>query len=88
MKNCGKEVTLADIVVPPLGEVEEVRVVRWLREVGDEVYAGEAVAEVEAEKAAFVIEAPVGGKLYAILIPEGKTAAPGDVIGKIEEATE
>ncbi len=78
---------MADIVVPPLGGVEEVRVVRWLREVGDEVHAGEAVAEVEAEKATFVIEAPVGGRLYAILVPEGKTAAPGDVIGKIEEAS-
>ncbi len=80
-----KEVELADIVVPPLGDVEEVRVVRWLRDVGDEVEAGEAVAEVEAEKATFVIEAPVKGKLFAILVPEGRTAAPGEVIGKIAE---
>lgn len=80
-----KEVTLVDIVVPPLGEVEEVRVVRWLREVGDEVRAGEAVAEVESEKATFVIEAPIGGRLFAILVPEGKAAAPGEVIGKIAE---
>ena len=80
-----KEVALADIVVPPLGEVEEVRVVRWLHEVGDEVQAGEAVAEVESQKATFVIEAPVAGKLFAILVPEGKAAAPGEVIGKILE---
>ncbi len=76
---------MADIVVPPLGDVEEVKVVRWLHDVGDEVQAGEAVAEVEAEKATFVIEAPVRGRLFAILVPEGRTAAPGDVIGKIEE---
>ncbi|HDI10971.1 MAG TPA: biotin attachment protein [Candidatus Acetothermia bacterium] len=76
---------VADIVVPPLGDVEEVKVVRWLHDVGDEVQAGEAVAEVEAEKATFVIEAPVHGRLFAILVPEGRTAAPGDVIGKIEE---
>ena len=82
-----KEVALADIVIPPLGEVEEVRVVRWLREVGDRVDAGEAVAEVESEKATFVIEAPTAGRLYAIIVPEGRTAAPGEVIGKIEEGS-
>jgi len=76
---------LVDIVIPPLGEVEEVRVVRWLHEVGDEVQAGEAVAEVECEKTTFVIEAPVGGRLFAILVPEGRVAAPGEVIGKIAE---
>ena len=79
---------LADIVVSPLGDVKEVRVVRWLRDVGDEVDAGEAVVEVEAEKATFVIEAPVKGRLYAIIVPEGRTAAPGDVIGKIQEEGE
>ena len=72
---------LVDIVIPPLGEVEEVRVVRWLHEVGDEVRAG----EVESQKATFVIEAPVGGRLFAILVPEGRAAAPGEVIGKIAE---
>ena len=53
---------MMDIVVPDLGEVGEVKLVRWLVAAGEEVEAGEAVAEVEAEKAVFVVEAPVAGK--------------------------
>lgn len=76
---------MEDIVVPPLGDVAEVKVVRWLVDVGERVEAGEAVAEVEAEKATFVIEAPGSGRLCAILVPEGRVAHPGEAIGKIEE---
>jgi len=74
-----------DITVPLLGDVEQVTLVRWLKRVGDEVQAGEAVAEVEADKAVFVIEAPAAGRLAEELIPEGARVRPGEAIARLEE---
>ena len=73
-----------DITVPPLGEVEEVTLVRWLKGVGEEVEAGEAVAEVEADKAIFVIEAPTAGRIDKLLVPKGAKAKPGAAIARLE----
>lgn len=73
-----------DITVPFLGDVEEVTLVRWLKRVGEEVQAGEAVAEVEADKAVFVIEAPAAGRLTAALVGEGERVPPGGAIGRLE----
>jgi len=44
---------------------------------------GEAVAEVEADKAVFVIEAPAAGTLRNRK-PEGLKVRPGEVIAVIE----
>jgi len=72
-----------DIVVPELGEVGEVKLVRWLTSVGEAVEAGEAVAEVEADKAVFVVEAPAAGRLAATLVDEGKLVRPGEAIARV-----
>ncbi len=71
-----------DLVVPDLGEVEEVTLLRWLKEEGEEVDAGEAVAEVEADKAVFVIEAPAAGFLRGRKSP-GMKVKPGETIARI-----
>lgn len=73
-----------DISVPDLGEVERVRLVRWLVDVGEAVQEGQELAEVEADKAVFVIEAPASGVLQAVLVPGGGRARPGQVIGRLE----
>jgi len=75
-----------DITVPSLGEVEEVTLVRWLKGVGQDVEAGEAVAEVEADKAIFVIEASAAGRIGEVLVPEGARIRPGAVIARLEAA--
>jgi len=72
-----------DLVVPDLGEVEAVTLVRWLKGEGEEVEVGEAVAEVEADKAVFVIESPAAGTLRNRK-PEGLKVRPGEVIAVIE----
>ncbi len=69
-----------DIVVPDLGEVGEVKLVRWLVVLGEKLEVGEAVAEVEADKAVFVVEAPVAGVLERILVPQGQPTRPGEAI--------
>ncbi len=73
-----------DISIPDLGEVEEVRLVRWLVGVGQAVQEGQELAEVEADKAVFVIEAPAAGVLRKTLASQGDSAQPGQVIGRLE----
>jgi pyruvate/2-oxoglutarate dehydrogenase complex dihydrolipoamide acyltransferase (E2) component len=77
------EELMMDIVVPDLGEVGEVKLVRWLVAAGEEVEAGEAVAEVEAEKAVFVVEAPVAGVLDRIIVGPGGATRPGEAIARL-----
>lgn len=75
-----------DLAIPDLGEVQEVTFLRWLKGEGEAVEAGEAVAEVEADKAVFVIEAPVSGALQALCAREGQRLSPGQKIGEIRLA--
>lgn len=72
-----------DLVVPDLGEVQEVTLVRWLKGEGEAVGVGEAVAEVEADKAVFVIEAPSAGILRHCK-PAGVSVRPGETIAIIQ----
>jgi 2-oxoisovalerate dehydrogenase E1 component len=61
--------------------VSEAVVVTWLKKVGDAVAAGEAVVEVETDKAVMPIEAPKAGKLIQILVPVGKVVKMGEKLG-------
>ena len=71
--------------IPKVGLVmEEVKVVRWLKNVGDSVTLGEPLLEVETEKSVVEIEATVSGRLAQILVQVDQEAAVGDQIAWIE----
>jgi pyruvate dehydrogenase E2 component (dihydrolipoamide acetyltransferase) len=71
--------------IPKVGLVmEEVRVVRWLKSIGEGVVAGEPLLEVETEKAVVEIEAAATGRLSQILVPTDSRAAVGDQVAWIE----
>jgi pyruvate dehydrogenase E2 component (dihydrolipoamide acetyltransferase) len=71
--------------IPKVGLVmEEVRVVRWLKSVGDAVVAGEPLLEVETEKAVVEIEAAATGHLSQILVQTDSRANVGDQVAWIE----
>lgn len=73
--------------IPKVGLVmEEVKVVRWLKCVGDNVTAGEPLLEVETEKSVVEIEAAATGRLTQILIQVDQQAAVGDQVAWIESA--
>jgi pyruvate dehydrogenase E2 component (dihydrolipoamide acetyltransferase) len=73
--------------IPKVGLVmEEVRVVRWLKSVGDAVVAGEPLLEVETEKAVVEIEAAATGHLSQILVQNDSRANVGDQVAWIESA--
>ncbi len=79
--------TLIAQEIPKVGLVmEAVKVVRWLKNVGDGVTAGEPLLEVETEKSVVEIEAAATGRLEQILVQEGGEATVGDRVAWIESA--
>lgn len=63
--------------------MEEGRLVKWVKNVGDTVKSGDTIGEVETDKAIMELVARGDGVLRAQLITEGTTATIGAVIGVI-----
>ncbi|MGN8551241.1 UNVERIFIED_CONTAM: 2-oxo acid dehydrogenase subunit E2 [Microbacterium sp. SLM126] len=55
----------------------EAAIQSWLVAIGDEVSAGQAIVEIETEKAVVEYEAEAAGTLAGILVPQGEAAAVG-----------
>ncbi len=49
----------------------EGKLARWLKKIGDDVHAGDVIAEIETDKATMEVEAVDEGKLSEILVGEG-----------------
>ncbi|MGH2385477.1 MAG: biotin/lipoyl-containing protein [Candidatus Limnocylindria bacterium] len=74
------------IVMPNLGfDQESARIEGWLKQIGDPVVRGDAVAEVETEKTIAELEALDGGTLVEIVRDAGAVAAVGEVIGYLDD---
>ncbi len=70
-----------ELNMPQMGyDMREGTVVRWLMAEGDEVKVGDAVAEIETDKAVVEFESTDAGVLRKILVPEGMTADVGTPI--------
>jgi pyruvate/2-oxoglutarate dehydrogenase complex dihydrolipoamide acyltransferase (E2) component len=65
-------------------EMEYGTVTRWLKQVGDEVSAGDLIVEIEAEKASHEVETPVAGVVRSLVAAEGDELKVGDVLALIE----
>ena len=75
------------IKMPNLGaEADEARVTNWLKNVGDVVTEGEAIAEIETEKATVELEAPASGTIAEILVVADTDAKVGTVLATLDEA--
>jgi pyruvate dehydrogenase E1 component beta subunit len=60
------------ILMPALSPtMTEGKLARWLKNVGDDVRAGDVIAEIETDKATMEVEAVDEGKLARILVDEG-----------------
>jgi pyruvate dehydrogenase E2 component (dihydrolipoamide acetyltransferase) len=74
------------IEMPNLGyDTDRGRLAGWLKRVGDQIARGEAVAEVETEKATVEIEALVAGTLVEIVRDAGDEVPVGEPIGWLED---
>ncbi|HEY9225455.1 MAG TPA: biotin/lipoyl-containing protein, partial [Gemmatimonadaceae bacterium] len=68
--------------------MEEGRLVKWLKSEGDAVKTGDALAEVETDKAIMELVARGDGVLRKRLVNEGESRPVGDLVGVIATADE
>jgi pyruvate dehydrogenase E2 component (dihydrolipoamide acetyltransferase) len=68
--------------------MEEGRLVKWLKNEGDNVKSGDALAEVETDKAIMELVARGDGVLRKRLVPENETRPVGQLVGIIAAADE
>src|SRR5688500_15225709 len=74
------------VIMPKMGDgMEEGTLLRWLKQAGDEVATGEALAEIETDKVTLEIEAADSGVLTQTLVQEGQTVPIGTPIATIGE---
>ena len=63
------------VLMPKQGNsVEECIIVAWNKKIGEEINEGEVLAEIETDKASFVVEAPASGKVLGYFFSEGELA--------------
>jgi pyruvate dehydrogenase E2 component (dihydrolipoamide acetyltransferase) len=77
------------VLMPQVGQdIKTARIVEWLKKENDEVKAGEVIATVESDKAAFDVEAYAAGVLLKILYQEGQEVEVLTPIAYIGQAGE
>jgi 2-oxoglutarate dehydrogenase E2 component (dihydrolipoamide succinyltransferase) len=76
---------LVDVITPSAGEsVTEAEVGEWSVKVGDVVKADDTLVELETDKAAQEVPAPVGGTVVKIAVETGSTVEPGVLLCQID----
>src|SRR5579863_4227662 len=76
-----------EITMPKLSDtMEEGKILRWLKHPGDKIARGEAIAEVETDKADMVLESFDDGVMDQIRLNEGESAPVGAVIATLKSA--
>ncbi len=83
----GSSGKIVDVVTPSAGEsVTEAEVGEWSVKVGDVVKADDTLVELETDKAAQEVPAPVGGTIVKIAAQTGDTVEPGKLLCQIDSS--
>ncbi len=78
---------MADVVLPQLGEtVTEGTIIRWIRQVGDEVQRDEPLFEISTDKVDSEVPSPAAGVLTEVVVPEGETVEVGTLLAIISDS--
>jgi pyruvate dehydrogenase E1 component beta subunit len=68
---------MTQVLMPALSPtMTEGKLSRWLKKIGDDVRAGDVIAEIETDKATMEVEAVDEGRLSEILVGEGTDGVP------------
>ncbi|MCG2659603.1 MAG: 2-oxo acid dehydrogenase subunit E2 [Kiritimatiellae bacterium] len=74
-----------NLKMPDLGTTEsEIKIIRWLVEIGSRVERGQPLLEVETDKAVMEVESITGGVLEKVFITADQTAEAGQTLAIIE----
>ena len=77
---------MADVVLPQLGEtVTEGTIIRWIKQVGDEVLRDEPLFEISTDKVDSEVPSPAAGVLAEVVVPEGETVEVGTLLAIISD---
>jgi pyruvate dehydrogenase E2 component (dihydrolipoamide acetyltransferase) len=77
------------IVMPQMGEsIAEGTIVRWIKQVGDQVDRDEPLFEISTDKVDAEVPSPAAGILTEITVKEGETVLINSVVGTIAQAGE
>ena len=77
------------VIMPVLGEtMEEGRIFKWRKSVGDQINKGEVLLEVETDKALLEVESFINGYLRKVVVREGGTANVRDTIALVADTME
>src|SRR5581483_1782624 len=75
---------MAEVIMPKMGDqMSEGKILSWHKKEGERVERGEAIAEIETDKANAEIEAEESGTLTEVRVKEGETVPVGTVIAII-----
>ncbi len=78
-----------DVIMPALGMAQDSGlIVSWLKSPGDAVKAGDALMEVETDKATMEVEAQADGFLTRVTAAAGDTVPVGNVVAVIAETAD
>ena len=78
-----------DVTMPQLGMAQDAgKIVSWLKAPGDAVSKGDALFEVETDKAVMEVEAPADGFLTGVKYGEGDDVPVGHLIARISDTAE
>jgi len=72
-----------DIVVPDLGDFENVEIIEVLVSPGDSVAREDGLLTLETDKASFDVPAPESGVVEALTVTAGDKVSTGDIVGKM-----
>jgi pyruvate dehydrogenase E2 component (dihydrolipoamide acetyltransferase) len=82
-------VMATDIVMPNLGfDMQQARLIEWLKQVGDPIKSGEALAVVESDKANVDLESVASGVVLELLVAAGQEALVGSPIARVGQPEE
>ena len=78
-----------EVIMPRMSDtMEEGKILKWLKKVGDRIEVGDIIAEVETDKADMEMEALDDGFLTEIRAQEGESVPVGGVIALLGEEAE
>ena len=74
-----------DIILPNIGEtVDEGKVLKWLKQVGDQVTDGDVLCEVETDKSTMEVPSTIDGTIKEIRVKEGDIVPVGTILAIVE----
>ncbi|MCP4469730.1 MAG: dihydrolipoyl dehydrogenase [Gammaproteobacteria bacterium] len=73
-----------NLLLPDIGDFENVEVIELLVSVGDSVKAEDALLTLESEKATMDIPSPFSGTIKSLSVAVGDKISQGDLLGQIE----